>query len=54
MNEKEQKNVTMIVFEQAGHNNILQSEDHYESLTSFLDGMPMKTRIEGIQQIMVH
>jgi pimeloyl-ACP methyl ester carboxylesterase len=53
-NEKEQKNVTMIIFEQAGHNNISQSEDYYESLTSFFDGMPMKTKIEGIQQIMVH
>jgi len=48
---KEQENVTMIVFEQAGHNNISQFADYDESLTVFLDGLEIETRVESIQQI---
>ena len=52
-NDKWQENVTMIVFEQAGHNNISQSVNYYKNLTSFLDGPEIKTRAEAAQQIMV-
>jgi pimeloyl-ACP methyl ester carboxylesterase len=51
--DKRQENVTMIVFEQAGHNNISQSVNYYKNLTSFLDGLEIKTRVGAAQQIMV-
>jgi pimeloyl-ACP methyl ester carboxylesterase len=51
--DKRQENVTMIVFEQAGHNNISQSVNYYKNLTSFLDGLEIKTRVGAAQQIVV-
>jgi pimeloyl-ACP methyl ester carboxylesterase len=51
--DKRQENLTMIVFEQAGHNNISQSVNYYKNLTSFLDGLEIKTRVGAAQQIMV-
>jgi pimeloyl-ACP methyl ester carboxylesterase len=51
--DKRQENLTMIVFEQAGHNNISQSVNYYKNLTSFLDGLEIKTRVGAAQQIVV-
>ena len=48
-NDKLQENVTMIVFEQAGHNNISRSVNYYKNLMSFLDGPEIKTRVEAAQ-----
>jgi fermentation-respiration switch protein FrsA (DUF1100 family) len=44
-------NVKIIVFEQAGHINISQFIDYYTSLSAFINGLKIETRVEPIQQM---
>jgi fermentation-respiration switch protein FrsA (DUF1100 family) len=49
--EKAPGNVTMIVIDQAGHNNISQFVDYYPSLNAFINGLKIETRVAPIQQM---